>query len=373
MKILFLLFTVCLLLFVSGCEEKKEIHPSSKVIRVGLLAPLSRVNRKYGYQSLIGMKFANKEAAYLSNGDKIIFEIVDTNSSVLGTQKGLEYLIEKNVTAIISFVSSHNMLALKDLLHNITTPMIVTLATNDEITKLNNSISQICMSNQREALVAAHYIKDEKFINSAGIVYNSTNPYSLSLAIQFREYYKKIRGEDTFFINFANKNAIQKLRSYDMHNIEMLFSSLDAKESVTVLKVIQHRDVDILLSDGTLSDAKENTKSELALFNGAYIIEHYASNMKKSRAYKGLQKILKEDALEDSSYAFLAYDAYALLYYTLQNCPNYEQKCINALFQNSDIIQGIAGNFNMQNAKVKRKIYIDKIKDLRLIKEVVTY
>ena len=374
MRRYFILFYMLIsALFFTACEEKKKIIPSGKIVKVGILAPLSRENRKYGYQSLFGIEFANREKRYLSNGDEIRFEIVDTKSSPKGTQKALKKLLDNNVTAIISLIGSGNMLSLKEALVRLETPMLVPFATNDEIPALSKFLAQICMSNQREALVAAHYIKDEKFINRVGVLYNSNNPYSYALAKQFQNYFKGIRGEEAFVIDFYKQNALQKLAKVDLLNVGMIFSTLRANESARALKILHKKNVNILLSDGTLSAAKENAKNDLDLFNGAYIIEHYASDMKGSRDYKKLQKILKKEGLQDSSYAFLAYDAYQLLYYALQNCPKYEQQCINALFQNSDIIKGIAGNFSMENGKVKRKIYVDKIKNLHLKREIVTY
>jgi len=368
------LLLMCLLLFsFFGCTQQKRVHLSGKVVKIGVLAPLSRENKRYGYQSLLGLEFANKHKTVLANGDEIVLEIVDTNSSSQGTQKALQSLLDKNVTAIISFVGSGNMLALKNMLHKTDTPMIVTLATNDEITTLNDSISQICMSNQREALVAAHYIKDEKFINNVGILYYKENPYSFALTRQFRDYYTKIHGKELFCLDFSRRNALQKLQSKDLKNVKMIFSVLNAKESVKVLKILQNSDTKLLFSDGALSSAKEMLKDDLHYFEGSYIIEHYAHDMRGTKDYKSLQCFLSNKNLQDSSYAFLAYDAYALLYYTLQNCSGYKRECINALFQNSDIIEGIAGNFSMENAKAKRKIYIDKIENLRLKREIVTY
>ena len=366
--------TLCLLVvLLVGCREEKKIAFSGKSITVGILAPLSGKNKRYGDQSLLGFEFANRHKQMLVNGDKIVLEIVDTKSTPEGTKEALEELIDKNVTAMISFVGSGNMLSIKESLQKIDIPMLVTLATNDEITKLNESISQVCMSNKREALVAAHYIKDEKFINSVGILYYKKNPYSLALATQFRDYYRQIHGKDLFFLDFSRRNALQQLQSKDLKDIKMIFSVLDAKKSVKVLKFLQAKGIKLLFSDGALSSAKETLKKDAHYFNGSYIIEHYASNMRGTKDYKKLQKFLERENLKDSSYAFLAYDGYALLYYALSNCPEYEKECINALFQNSDIIEGIAGNFSMENSQAKRKIYIDKIESLRLKREIVTY
>ena len=368
--VLWLLFA---LLFLSACHPQKKIIASGKSVTIGILAPLSGLNQKYGLQSLLGVEFANKREKYLENGDKIVFEVVDTNSTPEGTRVALQSLADKNVTAIISFVGSGNMLASREVLQTMKIPLIVTLATNDEVTALNDFVVQICMSNQREALVAAHFIKDEKFINKVGILYNKTSPYSLSLATQFQKYYKEIHGKELFFLDFSQKNALQILKRKNLFDVKMIFSVLRAKDNVAVLKVLQKTQTDLLLSDGSFSSARENVQDELYLYNGSYIIEHYASDMKVKSVYKKLQKVLIEADRKESSYAFLAYDSYRLLVYALQNCPKYEEECMNALFHNSDIIEGIAGNFSMENGKVKRKIYVDKIDGLRLKKEIVTY
>ena len=368
------IIVLCLLaLSFLGCMEEQKIQKSGKVVKIGVLAPLTRANKRYGYQSLLGLKFANRNKTVLANGDEIVLEVIDTNSTSDGTKKGLKELLDKNVTAILSFVGSGNMLSLKEMLTNVKIPILVTLATNDEITKLNSSISQICMSNQREALVAAHYIKDEKFMNEVGIVYYKNNPYSRSLATQFRDYYKQIHGRNLFFLDFSQKDSFTTFKKKNFKDLKIIFSVLDTKKNLKILEFLKNKDIKLLLSDGAFSSAKETQAQDLHYFNGSYIIEHYASNMRASKEYKKLQKFLAKENLKDSSYAFLAYDGYALLYDTLNSCVDYDQECMNALFQNSDIVEGIAGNFSMENAQAKRKIYIDKIENLELKREIVTY
>jgi len=369
-----LLIALVLLGSLSGCKKEKEIKKSGKVVKIGVLAPLSQENSRYGIQSLAGVRFANKEHRFLKNGDEVVFEIIDTNSSKEGTQRAFKRLVDKNVTAIISFAGSDNTLGLKENLSKSHIPVIASLATNNQISRLSQNIVQVCMSNKDESLVAAHFVKDEKFIKRVGVVYNANNAYSKALAKEFTHYYKKLYGEVAFSLDLSKKGALEALGEEDLSQIKMIFYTAGVKDSIAVLKILKSKaNATMLASDGLLSSAKENIKDDVNLLNGIYIVEHYASDVKGSSTYKRLQRVLKKDAIEDSSYAFLAYDSYELLYDVLNSCPSDKEQCMRALLHNSDVVRGIASNFSMIDGAVQREIYIDKVENLRLKKVIITY
>ncbi len=154
----------------------------------------------------------------------------------------------------------------------------------------------------------------------------------------------------------------------------MLFNTTDAKITTKIINIInkQKNDFYILGTDGLLSGALELPAEDLKLFEGLHVIDHYAHNTKRNKQRKEFEKLLKE-GFSESSYAFLAYDGYQLLRYALNSCPEYNTTCIKHSLQNSPIIEGISNNFTITNAKVKREVYVDKIKNARLEKEVVVY
>ncbi len=129
----------------------------------------------------------------------------------------------------------------------------------------------------------------------------------------------------------------------------------------------------LLGTDGLLSSALDMDEKSLELFENHYVLDHYTHSQKRSDKQKNLEKLLDKSGYKNSSYAFLAYDAYQLLLYALNNCPEQDSICINSLLQNSDIVQGISENFSILNSKAKRGVYINKIKDAMLEKEVVVF
>jgi len=376
MKTQFTILIIISLFFIS-CQDKPKITPSKKIVKIGVLAPLSGKYVKLGHQSLLGLKAANKMNKYLSNGDEIVFIQADTKSLPSHAVEATNKLIKNNVKVIFSFVGSTQMLTLKESLKKVKVPIISTIAADDNITNDNPYLTQVCINNNKQALVASHYILDEKFIENVGVVYNTKSSYSSSMAQKFNYYFKKLGGNVVFSIDMNTPNAVEKFQKQNKEKIKMLFNLTDASTTLKLLNSIkkENNEYKILLSNGFISSAMETNKESLEEFNGMYIIEHYAEENSPNNERKNIQNILKKKSFKESSFSLLAYDGYQLLLYALEHCSytNYDEQCVNSLLQNSDIIQGVSGNFSTQNAKVKREVFVNKIEKLLLKKEVVIY
>jgi len=364
-----------ILLLTTACNQEVKIKPSGKSVKIGVLVPKTGKNKRFSKQSLAGLKAALKMQPYLKNGDKIELIILDTKSHIVTIREAFYKLNAKKVKSIISFMGSDSTMAAASFFKANTIPLVVTLATNDNIVKLAPNISQVCFDNNMQSLVAAHYIKDEKFLTHAGIIYDRSNHYSHALAKEFKKYYKAIGGHINFYISITKKSEIKKLKREKMDATQILYNTTDAKITLKILELIEKKSwsVDIVSADGLLSSARAIYKGDISKFDGLYVTEHYASNVLKSKQRKVLEKYLKEDGFEESSYAFLAYDGYMLLQDALNSCTNYTHACINKNLQNSGVINGAIGNFSIINAKVRREVYVDKIKNAKLYKEIVTY
>ncbi len=362
-------------LFFNACEYDKKIIPSGKIVKIGILAPLSGKAKKLGQQSLLGLQAANEMKKYLENGDEIIFEIFDTKSDIKSTKIAFDNLIKSDVKLIISFMGSSGMLEMKNIFNKHKLPIITTLATDDNLADINGYIAQVCIDNNTQVLVASHYIKDEKFINNVGVIYDKDSIYSSSLATKFEEYFKLLGGKVEFIIDIGQPIGLKKFQEIDKKNIKILFNTTDSILSTKVFKIIneQNDDFKVLATDGLLSGALDLSKENLILFNGTYVVEHYAHNVNKNEERKRLEKLLDENKYKYSSFTFLAYDGYQLLTYALNNCTSYNPKCINPILHNSDVIKGVSGNFSMIDAKAKREVYIDKISNSKLNKEIIVY
>lgn len=369
------IFLVLVVLFLSACEQKEKIIPSGNIIKIGILAPLSEENKRLGQQSLLGIKAANKMKKYLNNGDEIVFEIVDTKYDIQTAKKAFKELLARDVKLVFSFMSSTQMLAMQEDFAKAKKSIIVTLAADSSLIKKDGYLSQICSDNTTQILVASHYVKDEEFIESVGIIYDSSSIYSLSVAEGFKDYYSSIDGKVEFFIDITSDKGMEEFTKTNKKNIALVFSTANSSLTTSILKILnkQKYSFKILGTDGLFSEALELSKKDLNLFEGVYVLDHYAHAKNRSENREILEALLEKDGIKGSSFAFLAFDGYQLLINALENCPNYNEQCINLLLQNSGIIEGVADNFSVHEARVKRAIYIDKIENSILKKEVVIY
>ena len=372
--------TLLLLLFLSlftACQQQKKPYISGKSVTIGILAPISAKNSAYAQQSLAGIKAAQVMKRYLSNGDAIQFLVQNSAPDNEAVKKALETFKKNKVQVILSFMGSEEIVDTAALFKTNKIPLIVTLATNNNITQLAQNITQVCFDNHMQAIVAAHFIKDEKFLNNVGILYNMNNNYSHSLAKEFKHTFENLGGKVLFYVNFKPEDPIKNLDFIKNKKIDILYNVTNAVTTLRVLKKLkrEHLNIPILSTDGLLSSAYSFKPSDLAYFNNMYITEHYAYDVKKSKERKEFEKLLKKKTYKESSYAFLAYDSYALLHKSLSECIdyNYDKQCINNHLQNSGVIKGISGNFTIINAKAHREMYIDKIKDAHLYKETIVY
>lgn len=366
---------IALALMLVACGGETPIKASGKKVTVGVLAPLSGKYRRMGEQGVSGLKVALKAAPLLNNGDKIELKIIDTKSQLGEAKTALDALAKENVPLIISLLSSNEMIAMKAQFDQHRIPVIATMATDDSIADEGGYITQVCMDNKTQALVAAHFIRDERLYERAGVIYDGKNLYSKNLAERFKQHFRKLGGNIEFFTNISSKKELRQLKRHNHRPIEVLFTTVNAMETS---KFIQERkknelNFDIVGTDGLLSDALTLKPEELEGFEGVFVIEHFALDKKESAQEKRLNKALEAEGYPSSSYAFLGYDTFALARYGMENCHEYNTQCMKAILQNSEVIDGAVSHFSMLDAKAKREVYVGVIKDAQLMKEVVVY
>ena len=375
MRRVFILFLFVSVFFI-GCQKEKSISPSGNEIKVGILAPLKGPNQRYGKQSLKGIKAVNELKSYLDNGDKITFVVANTYSNAEGMKKALQKLQNAKVAVIVSFAGSDQMLHVKDEFAKIDIPIITTLATNDEIVHLSPHTTQVCMSNHTQAIVASHFIKDEKLMDNVIVVYYSDNLYSNELSEEFMHNFKQLDGHIQAVFDFSDPANLKRFEKFNKKYTDMIFCVTNIRHSLHVVKTVdeQNSKTKIMFSDGFISSVLETDPKKLSLFDGDYVVEHFIYEPKLFLKKQNFLEKLQKYHLEKSSYALLAYDAYMLLYDALDQCGDeYSKKCLNASLANMPLVEGIIGNFSIVDSQVKREIYVNKIFHSKLVQEIVTY
>jgi ABC-type branched-subunit amino acid transport system substrate-binding protein len=362
-------------LFLTSCDNTHTIVKNGKTIQIGVLVPLSGKNKRFSQQSLAGLNAAKDMQTYLRDGTAVEFIILDTKSDLSEARKVFYTLKKQKVKAIISLMGSDMMLAMHSVFQENKIPVIVTLATDNKIVNLSDNIAQVCFTNKMQALVAAHYLRDEILLSNAAIIYDRSNHYSYALAKEFKKYYQSIGGKVDYYLSINTPKELNKFKNQKNIGTDTLYITTNVVMTLDIIKIMKQKfpRLKYISGDGLLSSAKALDKVDGSILDGVYVTEHYALNGKKDKKIKDLEKTLHKEGYDESSYAFLAYDGYLLLYSALNQCKDLKTQCINNSLQNSEIIHGSSGNFNIRDGEAQRRIFVDKIQDMKLYKEIVTY
>ena len=371
----FVFFLIIVIFF--GCSSSKEAkYKSGKSVKIGILAEHTYNHTDFADQSTAGVLAINKLQPYLSNGDKIKFVVVDKKETPKEVQKGLKLFKKKGVVAAFCFFGSTQMHEAAKVFAKNSIPLIATLATNDDIPLLAKNITQVCFNNHRQALIAAHYIKDELLYDKVAVFYHKKSQYSTALANEFRTYFLSLGGKITLYADSNTPEDMKKIKYLKGLNTQIIYSATDAKSVMMIQKNLQknHIKLPIITSDGFISSIFGIQKTvAIKKFNGIYTTEHYAHNIKKSNLLKAFDEELQSKGYQESSYAYLAYDGYSLLKSALESCKGYKKECINKHLRNSSLIKGVISKFNTIDGETEREVYIDKVENGKLIKKVVVF
>ena len=77
---------------ICGCKQHQEaeISPSGKVVKIGVITPMSGQDKVSGENALLGIRTALQMRPYLTNGDKIELVIEDNKGTSEETLSALD-------------------------------------------------------------------------------------------------------------------------------------------------------------------------------------------------------------------------------------------------------------------------------------------
>jgi len=182
----YILITLLLVLLSACGEEQQRIKASGKIIKIGVIGPMSGSEQPLGTDSLEGIRTALHMHPYLNNGDAIELIIEDDRNEPELTIKAFKKLVEMDkVAAVILSSTSGSALAVNEIADNYQTPVLALLATHPQISRDTKFVSQICFDNVFQGKVAALFVRDELLIDRVAVFSNEDSIYSSSLDEEF--------------------------------------------------------------------------------------------------------------------------------------------------------------------------------------------
>jgi len=131
--------------------------------------------------------------------------------------------------------------------------------------------------------------------------------------------------------------------------------------------------MDILGHDSLLNPFKIKFPDDLDILEGVFVVDNYADELVITPHAKKIRDRIRSEDLQIASYDALVYDALSLLRQGLDACGSSDAECVNTLIRNTASFEGVADELSMSEGKVYRQVYVNEIKEGKMLMKVKVY
>ena len=130
-------------------------------------------------------------------GRKLELIELDDLSTPIGAKIAAENAVRNQVTAIIGAAWSSHTLAMAPIAQASRTPLISTISTNGEITRVGDCIFRMCFSDAFQGKVMAHFAREGLRARTAITITDLTSDYAIGLSREFEMNFRQAGGRVT--------------------------------------------------------------------------------------------------------------------------------------------------------------------------------
>jgi branched-chain amino acid transport system substrate-binding protein len=327
----------------------------AKEIKVGILQPLTGPIAAFGQKTLDGIKLVHKKYNKLPNGDTIKLVIVDNQFDKIQTVNGYKRLVSgENVVAVEGPLASSMALAVKRIADSTKTPTVTQIATNPRVTQGSKYITRACFTDDFQGTVAAKYAL-KHHLNTAVVVFDMKQDYSVGLAKAFQKAYRKGGGKilKVLYINTGDKDFNAQVAQIKRLNPKFIYTPIYAPEEGLFLRQLRAAGVKapVMGGDG-IADPGLLKKLAGSAANGVMYTDHFDPAKAPTPLAKEFIKDFKATyGRLPSAFAATGADGYLLIYNAVKKCDtpanskNLTQfkMCVNNAIRHTKHLEAVTG------------------------------
>jgi len=327
----------------------------SKEIKVGILQPLTGPIASFGQKTLDGIKLVHKKYNKLPNGDTIKLVVVDDQFDKIQTVNGYKRLASgEKVIAIEGPLASSMALAIKRFAGTTKTPTVTQIATNPRVTKRSKYITRTCFTDDFQGTVAAKYALKHN-LNTAVVVFDMKQDYSVGLAKAFKKAYKKGGGKilRMLFINTGDKDFNAQVAQIKRLNPKFIYTPIYAPEEGLFLRQLRAAGIKapVMGGDG-IADPGLLKKLAGPAANGVMYTDHFDAAKPPTKLSAQFIKEFKAKYNRlPSAFAATGADGYLLIYNAIKKCDTPSntrthlkfKQCVNNAIRHTKNLEAVTG------------------------------
>ncbi|MGC9124610.1 MAG: ABC transporter substrate-binding protein [Caldisericaceae bacterium] len=360
----FVLLTLTVFVFIitfilAGCQFFAKPY-----IKIGVIIPISGSVPAVGASAENGCRMAVDEANASKGviGMKVAMIVEDDKETPEEGKNAALQLIDKDkVCAIVGTPLSKVALAVAPVCQDAKIPLVVSTATNNDITKIGDYIFRACFNNKFEGEVAAEFAKSDLKASTAAVIYDFNDAFASNLAECFKESFEKLGGRVTSFvphptdpitlvsyIDYIMKNKPDVIFCPDLYNEAALFAK-EARASGF--------DGPLLGGDGWDSTALISLAG--SSINNSYFVDHFSIGDPRPEVQEFVKKYTEKFGEPPDVEAALDYDAMNIVLTAIAKAHSTEGSALRDAIRNN-IYDGVTGRiqFDKDGETVKDAVII---------------
>ena len=352
----FILFFLTIFLFAAPVFSEEAIDIAAIYALTGAAAEANAYAlRGVGY----AVDEVNKQGGI--SGKKINLIVFDNQSTPIGSTLVAKQAAEANVVAIVGPDWSSHSLAVARVAQDVGIPMISSLSTNPEVTKIGDYIFRICFTDDFQGKVIAKFSRHDLNVSTAVIFVDVTSDYSLKLSEIFRQNFEQLGGRVLLELEYKLKQLQfdEEIKKAFKADADLIFIP-GHDESGLIAKKIQDAGTSSIFIGGDGWSTPVFFKKGGSELKRGYYSTHWSAHLDtdQSRAFVKKYKINSEDP--DDNVA-LGYDAMMLLADAIKRSGSTDRKRIRDAIANTRSFKGVTGtiSFNENGDPIKSAVFME--------------
>lgn len=340
---------------------------AAEPIILGAYLPITGGVAAYGEMAWSGVSIAKKMEPQVL-GRPVDVRLVDTKSDKVESANAVSRLIEKDkVVAIIGETISGNTIAGAEPAERAKIPMVSSTATNPIVNQGKKYIFRVCFIDTEQGRILAKLAKDQLKAQTAALIYDMSQDYSVGLATFFKKEFVAAGGKIVAEAKFksGDRDFTPQLSTIKQAKPDIICAPIYYTECALIAKQARAMNLNIPIVAGDGVQAPELIELGGDAVENIYFTTHFHKDMISSERGKQFLKLFEQDTKKSEPDAFtaMAADAYFILLDAIKRAGAAEpEKIREALLATKDF-EGVSGKITMKpDGNPVKAMVIDQVK-----------
>lgn len=354
---------------LAACNRVNEIHPNGKRVTIGLIASGPAGEEADSHFASDAMRWFLSREPYLPDGTEMQLLIEHDNDTAEGLEVALRKLAEQEeVIAAVVFSESDIILQKLAVFDELALPVLAAKATNPEVVRDSQYISQLSFDDEFQGAVAAMYVRDELELKRVTLINKPDSVHSRYLGEEFVRRFESVGGQILSDESMATTPAelTRQLQQARDARTQLLFLTPGYEGVLAVLQQLQEMNWHprVMVSDGVLANVATNYPESLDIFEGVIATDVASPDMYLPPRGRRLIRGFDMFGGELNTHSILAIEATDLLQQTLADCVDeISRLCFQKHLRRTGVFMGVLGHIGFsKSGTAQRPVVVQQIR-----------